>query len=63
MWGYQEHVPTTAYAEPVPVVFEGRTCPAPAEADTVLRILYGDYHRLPPLEQQRSHHRFTAYWR
>lgn len=41
--------------------FEGRTYKIPANYDEWLRLFYGDYMQLPPVEQRVSHHRFEAY--
>ena len=37
-------------------VFEGRTVPLPGDCDTLLRMQYGDYMKLPPLEQRQPRH-------
>lgn len=60
-WGYQETVPISAYGVPTLLKFEDGSYCAPQEADTVLRVLYGDYLSLPPVEQQVTLHRFVAY--
>ena len=63
VWGYRETVPQECYGEPVDVDFEGRRLPGPADADRVLRVLYGDYLTLPPVAQQVTLHRFRAFAR
>ena len=45
----------------VAVEFEGHRLQAPVGYDAILTRLYGDYHRLPPKEQQVTHHRNQAY--
>ncbi len=60
-WGYQESVPVAAYGVPSQLVFEKGSYCVPQDTDTVLRILYGDYRSLPPVEQQVTLHRFVAY--
>lgn len=60
-WGYQESVPVSAYGVPTRVTFEDGSYSAPQDTDTVLRVLYGDYMSLPPVEQQATLHRFVAY--
>lgn len=61
VWGYQETVPVAAYGDPGRLPFEGGSYCVPQDTDTVLRILYGDYMRLPPVEQRVTLHRFVAY--
>jgi lipopolysaccharide cholinephosphotransferase len=61
VWGYQESVPVAAYGVPGQLTFEDRSYDVPQDTDTVLRILYGDYMRMPPVEQQVTLHRFVAY--
>jgi lipopolysaccharide cholinephosphotransferase len=63
VWGYHEVVPQRCYEVPSTVWFEGRQCPAPADPATVLRILYGDYLQLPPVDERVSRHRFVGYLR
>ena len=47
----------------VPLPFEGRSYPAPVGYDDLLRQLYGDYMKLPPENQQISHHAFKAWYK
>lgn len=61
VWGYRESVPREAFGEARPLEFEGVRFPGPADPDTVLRSVYGDYWQLPPEHQRVTHHRFTAY--
>ena len=49
------------YAESVEVEFEGHMLPIPCGYDAVLRKMYGDYMRLPPVEQQVTHHTNKMY--
>ncbi len=51
------------YLPYVDVTFEGKTYHGPANYDTYLSQLYGDYMKLPPKEKQVSHHFFNLYWR
>lgn len=36
--------------------FEGRQMPIPVGYDTYLRIAFGDYMQMPPVEKQKAHH-------
>lgn len=51
----------SAFATRIRVTFEGKEYWAPGDADTVLKQLYGDYLRLPPVSQRVSQHNFSAY--
>lgn len=48
-------VPKGAYGKPVPLEFEGRMFPAPAQPDVYLRQVYGDYMTLPPPDEIKQH--------
>jgi len=43
--------------------FEQEQFYVPCGGDAFLRNLYGDYMKLPPKEQQKSHHVFEAWWK
>lgn len=43
--------------------FEGKKYPVPSGYDHILQVRYGDYHKLPPVEQQVTHHLFDVYWK
>ena len=45
------------------VIFEGRSYLAPIGSDALLKEIYGDYMKLPPVEKQVSHHSFTAWYK
>lgn len=47
----------------VPVVFEGGEYPAPCGWGELLTERYGDYMRLPPLDERRPHHTYDYWWR
>ncbi len=61
IYGEREIIPAEVFADTVSVAFEGDTFPAPIGYDTYLRSLYGDYTKDPPLEEQKTHHRYVAY--
>jgi lipopolysaccharide cholinephosphotransferase len=63
VWGHHDPVPQRCYGAAVEADFEGRRLPVPADADCVLRTVYGDYRTLPPEAQQVTNHRFRAYAR
>lgn len=46
----------------LPVEFEGNIYYAPVGYDALLRLLYGDYHTLPPESKRHPHHCFTCSW-
>jgi lipopolysaccharide cholinephosphotransferase len=41
--------------------FEGRRYKIPSGYDEWLTKLYGDYMKLPPLKEQKTHHHFEAF--
>lgn len=43
--------------------FEGIKVLAPIGYDNILKQLYGDYMKLPPIEKRKTHHNFNAYWK
>ena len=47
----------------IDVEFEGYKFRAVKEYDHFLRHRYGNYMKLPPLDQRVAHHGFTAYWK
>ena len=48
-------------AETIDVEFEGYTMQAPCNYDMVLKTQFGDYMKLPPVEEQVTHHIYKAY--
>lgn len=49
--------------EPISSIsFEGYSFCAPADVDKYLTCVYGDYMKLPPIDQQMPKHSFKAYW-
>ncbi len=59
----EERVRKADYLPRIDVQFEGHTFPGPANWDTYLRQLYGDYMKLPPEEKRVSHHALTPFFR
>lgn len=53
-------VPAEWYGEGVKVLFEGLQLTAPTEYVRVLEMSYGDYLKLPPIEERIGHH-FVEY--
>jgi lipopolysaccharide cholinephosphotransferase len=51
------------FKEEVKVKFESAEYPAPAGMHLLLSNIYGDYMKLPPKEQQISHHSFSAWYK
>lgn len=51
------------YETYIDVPFEGHLFKAPSDWDSHLKVIYGEYMKLPPVEQQVYKHGFTAYWK
>lgn len=51
------------FADSVQVNFEGRQFAAPVGYEHILRQLYGDYLKLPPIDKRNPSHGFEACWR
>lgn len=43
--------------------FENNMFPVPVGYDEFLRIRFGNYMQLPPMEQRIAHHNFKVYWK
>ena len=56
MYGKKEIMPKKYFGEGKKVFFEGMEVIAPQEYDLYLKQFYGDYMKLPPKEQQVTHH-------
>lgn len=63
--GYKEEamMPAWICASTVDIEFEGHLFQAPIGYETFLKIEYGDYRKLPPVEMQVSNHDFRAWWK
>lgn len=44
-------------------IFENRYYNVVCDFDLILRVSYGDYMALPPVEERVFHHNFEAYWK
>lgn len=53
--------PRTYYTNTVDVQFEDVKLPAPAEYDTILRSMYGDYMQFPPEAERKTIHKLIAF--
>lgn len=60
---YTEHerYPKDKYYDLIRIGFEGLNLPAIRSYDPYLKLLYGDYMKYPPKEQQIPHHSFKLY--
>ena len=61
IYGKREIIPAEVFKYAVEVEFEGEIFPAPSGYDTYLHSLYGDYKKDPPIEKQKTHHKYIAY--
>jgi lipopolysaccharide cholinephosphotransferase len=57
-WGMKEVMPKDYFGKPTLYPFEDISLYGPEKADLYLKTLYGNYLQLPPLEKQKSHHKF-----
>jgi len=55
--------PADFFEEYVPLEFEGRSFQAIRQYDQWLRVCYGDYMQLPPIEKRVGKHRIVAYYK
>lgn len=61
-YGEKEANVAKDYFPIVKMVYEGRNCNIPANYDSYLSGLYGNYMQLPPVEKQIAHHA-DCYWK
>ena len=57
----QTKVKRECYSKTIQLEFEGEFFQCPAGYDTILTQLYGNYMKLPPIEEQQPHHFYHAY--
>lgn len=60
--GMKEFLPKHCFEKKLLLEFEGKSFWAPAGYDEVLKLIYGDYMKLPPKEK-RIQHNSKCYWR
>lgn len=65
LYGYhkKETMPGNLFDKFVEVKFEGKEFMAVSDWNTYLTNLFGDYMKLPPVEQQVSNHHYEVWWR
>lgn len=51
------------FSERIELVFEGRQYYAPIGYEEYLTDYYGEYMKLPPIDQRKTHHTYKAYWK
>ncbi len=61
--GEKDLFATEWFKEVIELEFEGRKYMAPIGYDELLKHRYGDYMCLPPENQRKSNHSYSAYWR
>ena len=57
-YGEREIMPREVFGDPVEYPFEKMSVYGVRDYETYLTTLYGDWRKLPPVEQQRTHHDF-----
>lgn len=56
-------VPKYYFDKLIDLPFENRVFLASEQYDALLKVVFGNYMVLPPVEQRISNHGFTAYWK
>lgn len=60
-WGFHERFEKSFFEEAIEVPFNGELFKIPSGYDPLLKVLYGDYMKLPPQGERVGHHYYTAY--
>lgn len=60
---YLKTFPAAAFNNTDSMIFEGERFSVPTGYDEILRILYGNYMELPPVENRVPHHVIETYWK
>lgn len=60
---YLKVFPKSLFDRAISLQFENALLDAPVGFDEVLKILYGDYMQLPPVEKRVPHHVIETYWK
>ena len=61
--GIKSCFPREAITNDIDILFEGEYYKTMKGYESYLKINYGDYMKLPPVDKRISHHAFTAYWK
>ena len=61
--GIKVCIPKSVMKSFIDIAFEGRVFKCMKDYDRYLRLNYGDYMKLPPVEKRVSMHIFKAYWK
>ena len=59
---YSERIKKEIFASKIKASFAGYEFWIPSGYDDYLRIIYGDYMELPPVEKRKTHHRHNVFW-
>ncbi len=59
----KEIIERSVIGKTIRLKFEDRYYNAPAGYDAWLKQMFGDYMKLPPIEEQITHHIFETYWK
>ena len=63
--GYPDNdrIESSVFYEFGDVLFENKVLRSVANYDKYLKISFGDYMELPPIDKRETHHSYTAYWK